>query len=179
MTSLFDLSIPVLTEVVQTTNQILQKGEAFARDRGLDPEALLDERVYPDMFDLRLQVTVVIIVARTTINQVAGGGKELAPIINERGQSLPKLYALVDETLAQLAAVQRGSVDGKEGVEVSCWFFSQDLRCSALDFVQKYALPTVYFHLSVTYAILRSKGAPIGKKDYVAVFMKDFALAAQ
>ncbi|KAK8126554.1 uncharacterized protein PG998_002313 [Apiospora kogelbergensis] len=163
MTSLYNLSIPVLTEVLQTTRQVLEKGEAFARARGLDPETLLSERVYPDMFDLRLQITVILV--------------ELAAKITERGQSLEKMYTLLDETLAQLTTVRSADVDGKERVDVSCWFFNQCLRCSALDFVQKYALPTVYFHhLSVTYAILRSKGAPLGKKDYVAVFMKDFAL---
>ncbi|KAK8095682.1 hypothetical protein PG999_013704 [Apiospora kogelbergensis] len=176
MTSLYNLSIPVLTEVLQTTRQVLEKGEAFARARGLDPETLLSERVYPDMFDLRLQITVILVVARTTINELAGGGQELAAKITERGQSLEKMYTLLDKTLAQLTTVRSADVDGKERVEVSCWFFNQCLRCSALDFVQKYALPTVYFHLSVTYAILRSKGAPLGKKDYVAVFMKDFAL---
>lgn len=32
----------------------------------------------------------------------------------------------------------------------------------------------MYFHLNITYAILRQMGAPLGKWDYIEVFQESF-----
>ncbi len=33
------------------------------------------------------------------------------------------------------------------------------------------AVPNLFFHLTTAYAILRSKGVPLGKKDYIGSFL--------
>jgi hypothetical protein len=174
MTSLYLLSIPVLIDVLKTISVVLKKGEAFARDRGITEADFLNERVYPDMFNLRLQIVVILIVSRNTIGQLSG---KAVPDIPQRDQTLAQLHSQIDETMQYLTDVKREDVDGKEDQEVSCIFFEEDLRASAREYVQGYTVPTVYFHLSVLYSILRGLGFPVGKKDYACVFMRGFKLA--
>ena len=42
---------------------------------------------------------------------------------------------------------------------------------SAQDSALNQGIPNFFFHLQTAYAILRAKGVPIGKKDYIAAFI--------
>ncbi|KAF3010357.1 hypothetical protein E8E14_009224 [Neopestalotiopsis sp. 37M] len=119
MTSLYNLSVPVLREVLETTTHVLNKGEAFAKEHEISDADLIHERLYPDMFNLRLQILVILIVSRTTVTTLTG--KDV-PGIPERDQSLNKLHSLIDETIEILAAVLPQEVDGKENQATSFIF---------------------------------------------------------
>jgi hypothetical protein len=38
---------------------------------------------------------------------------------------------------------------------------------SGKDYLLRFALPNFYFHLTAAYSILRQKGVPLGKEDYL------------
>ena len=38
---------------------------------------------------------------------------------------------------------------------------------TAEGFIQSFSLPNFYFHATTAYDILRSKGAPLGKRDFL------------
>lgn len=40
-----------------------------------------------------------------------------------------------------------------------------------VNYVTCMVLPNLFFHVSTTYAILRMKGVPLGKMDYLTPFM--------
>jgi hypothetical protein len=42
----------------------------------------------------------------------------------------------------------------------------------AVDYAVGYLAPNLYFHLTTAYDILRSKGVPLGKADYLSTFVK-------
>jgi len=174
MTSLYDISIPVLTNIVKTTLSVLQKGEAWAKENNVKTSDLLARRIYEDMFPLTIQVIIVANVSKKTIERLTGIPH---PDIEDFNKTLEELYAILDQTLKELAAVRRTDVvEGRESVQVSCMFFGKEYKATALEYVQGYAIPTVYFHLSTTYAILRGQGVPIGKWDYQTEFFKAFKL---
>lgn len=79
----------------------------------------------------------------------------------------------VTETLASLAAVKPEDVNGKEGEIVQAMMgpgFTPSMK--AVDYVQGYLLPNVYFHVTTLYGILRNKGLELGKKDFLGLFVK-------
>lgn len=41
----------------------------------------------------------------------------------------------------------------------------------ALPYVTGMVLPNLFFHVSTAYAILRMKGVPVGKLDYLRAYM--------
>jgi hypothetical protein len=53
-----------------------------------------------------------------------------------------------------------GSPLGPRSVEVTA-------QASALN----QGVPNFFFHLNIAYAILRSKGVPLGKRDYIGSFL--------
>lgn len=42
-----------------------------------------------------------------------------------------------------------------------------ELRFSGIDYMNGWALPNFYFHLTTTYNILRHNGVPLGKLDFL------------
>ncbi len=47
------------------------------------------------------------------------------------------------------------------------------MNLTAKAYVFNYAIPNFFFHVQTTYAILRMKGVPLGKQDYLASFMQE------
>ncbi|MFN5667800.1 DUF1993 family protein, partial [Bradyrhizobium sp.] len=54
--TLYDASVPVFRQMLDALADLLHKGESHARERGLDPDAMLAARLAPDMLTLVGQV---------------------------------------------------------------------------------------------------------------------------
>ena len=61
MTSpLYQASVPVLTQMLTALSGVLQKAEAHVVAKNIDPNALLQARLFPDMFPLVRQVQIAV-----------------------------------------------------------------------------------------------------------------------
>ncbi|KAK6223915.1 hypothetical protein LQW54_000059 [Pestalotiopsis sp. IQ-011] len=176
MPSLYDISVPVLTDTLKTVRGILRKGVDHAASHNISDAALLDARLAPDMSPLPNQIMIMHAVVGIFAEKVAGWptttrfDKLLSPYEGTVGG----LFDLIDGAVRDLEAIKRDSVDGREETEFTFNIGKQVRRANALDYVQKYSVPYLYFHLNITYAILRQMGAPLGKWDYLDVFQKSF-----
>ena len=54
--TLFEATIPRFAQTIGAMADILERGRAFCAAQGLDPEALADTRLCPDMQPLRFQI---------------------------------------------------------------------------------------------------------------------------
>ncbi|KAK5630299.1 hypothetical protein RRF57_006014 [Xylaria bambusicola] len=91
--------------------------------------------------------------------------------------SLDDLKTYVAETIATLESVKPEEVNGKEG-EVFQAMLGQDDQgkplfksMKAINFIEGYVKPNVFFHLTTLYDLLRWKGLSIGKGDYLGAFL--------
>ncbi|KAI1462938.1 uncharacterized protein F4812DRAFT_448604 [Daldinia caldariorum] len=111
MTSLYDLTIPVLTRVLRTEEHLLKKAEEYSKSTGTPIEELLTARLAPDMFSLSKQVGITVYFARTAAHLLAGS--ELVP--TELGEwSLEENYSNIAQALKSLADIKPEAVNGKE-----------------------------------------------------------------
>jgi hypothetical protein len=163
-TSLYDLTIPVFIRNLETLDKILTKGEAFAAEKGIDPADLLTARLYDDMAPLVSQIQRVSDSAKGTAVRL--GGVENVVMADEES-SFADLHARIAKTIAFLRTVSRDAIDGKEDVPVTLKTPSRSFDFTGLDFVQTFVLPNFYFHMTTAYGLLRMKGVPLGKMDYL------------
>jgi len=49
---------------------------------------------------------------------------------------------------------------------------SVNMELAAKDYYLGYALPNFFFHIQTAYAILRMKGVPLGKRDFLTAFLQ-------
>ncbi|KAK8096187.1 helix-turn-helix-domain containing protein type [Apiospora kogelbergensis] len=175
MSSLYDISIPVYTDITKTAVSILKKGEEHFKSQGKDTAELLKLKIADDMLPLNMQILIIVMTGRKLVERVANAAPVDTPINQE--YTLAELQGLLDAQLAELAKVDRAQVDGREQTEVPCKFGPEEYKSSALDYVSGYPIPTGYFHLNMLYALLRGAGVPLGKRDYMAEFMKKMTKA--
>ncbi len=163
--SLYAASIPVLKQMLNGVSGILRKAEDHAVAKNIDPQALLQARLYPDMFPLVRQIQVAGDFARSIPARLSGTDVPKHP---DTETSFSDLQALLTETIAYLDSFTPTQIDGNESREIVLRAGTPNERkLQGLSYLLNYGLPQFFFHVTTTYAILRHNGVEIGKRDYM------------
>lgn len=164
--SLYDVSVPLFIRYLGNLAGILDKGRAFADERGLAHEALLEARLYEDMHPLARQVQLASDAAKFTA--VRAGQVETVVMADDEA-SFADLQARIEKTVDFLETVPADSMDGREEAEIVLKLPNNSFTFTGSDYVLGFAIPNFYFHVTTAYAILRHKGVPLGKRDFLKI----------
>jgi hypothetical protein len=162
--SMYQASVPVFARLLRNLHGILEKAQAHALARGIDPQVLAASRLYPDMFPLTRQVQIACDSARLAVARLAG---ITAPSIPDTETTLPELVIRVDQTVAFINTMVATQIDDSENREIVLNLPSGRVTLSGLDYLRFHALPNCYFHVTTTYNILRHNGVELGKRDFL------------
>jgi len=162
--SLYDATVMNYLQTVSAIEAVLARGLDHCKEHGIDPQQLVETRIYPDMLPFQFQVTQVVkhslgaIEAARTGVFAPGRGSELDYA------GLQKAVSEARETLSKLSPEE---INGYAGRDVNFEFNERSIPFTAEGFFLSFSLPNFYFHASMAYAILRSKGVPLGKRDFM------------
>ncbi|UAJ11675.1 DUF1993 domain-containing protein [Glacieibacterium megasporae] len=163
--SLYTATVPAFRQIVDSLAAFVAKGEAFAETNGIDPATLVNAKLAPDMLGFAYQVKSVTVHSVGAIAGVRAG--EFAPDMTPPPTDFAALHALLAETSATLAAIDPAEIDGFVGGDMAFVFREHRMPYFAEDFLLSFSLPNFYFHATTAYDILRWKGVPLGKRDYI------------
>lgn len=163
--SLYDATVPQFRQTLGATLSLLGKAEEFLAQRGLAPEELLGARLAGDMLPFPYQVRFVAMHSQGALEGVRSG--RYSPDRSAPPLGFAALRACLDEALAAVNAATPGEVNAFAGREVH--FEAGDIRMdfAAEDFLLSFSLPNFFFHATTAYDLLRMKGVPIGKRDFL------------
>jgi hypothetical protein len=162
--SMYQASAPRFANSLKNLSAILDKAQAFAEEKKLDPAVLPGCRLVADMFPLSRQVQIACDTAKGAVARLAGVD---IPKHDDTEQTLAELKARIAKTLAFIEGVQPAQLDGSEEREVVLRQRGQDVRFNGLQYLLGFALPNFYFHVTTAYGILRANGAGLGKRDFI------------
>ena len=165
--SLYTASVPVFRQILGSLAALLEKAESHADLKKIDPDALLQARLFPDMFPLVRQVQLATDFAKGAAARLAGIE---VPRFEDNERDFAGLQARLEKTLAFLDSVAREAIDGGAAREVTVGTGANQRQFQGLPYLLHYALPQFYFHATTAYAILRHNGLDIGKRDFVGTF---------
>lgn len=166
--SMYAASIPVFKQMLNSLNDILSKAEAHAVDKKIDPNALLQARLFPDMFSLTKQVQIASDFAKGISARLAGVS---VPSYEDNEQSFSELHARVAKTLAFISELTPERIDGSEEREIVIFAGTpREHKFPGLSYLLHYGMPQFFFHVTTAYAILRHNGIELGKRDFVGKF---------
>jgi uncharacterized protein len=164
--SLYQISIPLMLRQLRALSAILDKAIAHASEQKFEPAALLQARLYPDMYDFIRQV-------QTVTDMAKGGAARLAnvevPKMDDTEVSFDDLKARLAKTIAFLESLKPAQIDGGEDVEVQIPVGRETRTMKALAYWQGFVLPNFYFHAAMAYGLLRHNGVPVGKRDFLGL----------
>jgi hypothetical protein len=77
------------------------------------------------------------------------------------------LQALVREARDELSVLRPEAVNALLGHDLTFRVGDRTLTFTAEGFLMSFSLPNFFFHATTAYDILRQKGAPLGKRDFM------------
>lgn len=170
--SMYQASVPAFTQMLTALSTVLDKAEAHAAARKIDPAVLLGTRLFPDMFPLTRQVQIACDFAKGTTARLAGAE---VPAYADTETSFAQLKERIAKTQAFIAAFTPSQIDGSEQRDITLKAGARELHFKGQPYLVGFALPNFYFHASVAYAILRASGVELGKMDFLGLSQQQAA----
>lgn len=166
--TMYAASVPLLNQMLASLASVLAKAEAHASAKKIDPPALLQARLFPDMLSLSRQVEVACDFAKGISARLAGMA---VPVYDDKPQTFAECQALIAKTLAFVATVQPAQMEGAVSREIVIQAGTpRERKFIGQDYLVHYGLPQFLFHITTAYAILRHNGVELGKKDYMGSY---------
>ena len=162
-TTLFTF-VGLYDRVLATCDHILTKGEAFAAEKGIESSEILDWKLVDDMNPLRFQLMVVINFTRNWPARVVG--LPLPGDVDSEATDLPGFHTAIADARAWLAALKPEQLEGGDDAALTHKLREgMEPTFPGGQWMTVFGATNIYFHMSIAYAILRSKGVKIGKSD--------------
>ena len=163
--SFYDASVASYVQILGALAGVLDKGLAHCRAKGIDPETIVETRLTPDMLPFSFQIHSV---AHHSLGAIEGIKRGVFSPPGERPpHSYAQLQTVVTDTLERLKKFTPEEVNALESNDVVFEIRGMKMPFTASGFLLSFSLPNFYFHATTAYDILRSKGTPIGKRDFM------------
>ncbi len=162
--SMYNALVPGLSNTLQALSAVLAKGAAHCEARKIDPNALLQSRVFPDMFPLTRQVQIACDMAKGGVARLAGVDN---PKFDDSETTFEQLQDRIARTLAFMHSVSPDQIDGSEAKVITLPLPSRTLEFTGQQYLTTFVIPNVYFHATTAYNLLRQGGVDIGKRDFL------------
>jgi len=166
--SLYAASIPVFKQMLTALSDVLAKAEAHATEKNIQPEALLQARLFPDMLPFTRQVQIAVDFAKGASARLAG--LEI-PKYDDTETTFAELQALLAKALAFIGSIKPEQVDGNEELQIVLRPGTpKEKTLSGQTYLLGYSLPQFFFHVTTAYDLLRHNGVEIGKRDFMGTY---------
>ena len=165
--SFYDATVPAFLQILGSLDGLLTKAEAHCKAKNIQPEVLLNARLFPDMLPLSRQVQLACDFAakgcaRLTHNEVSS--------VPDTEKTFEELKQRLAKTIDYLKAFTPAQFEGADMKDVTFPAGpNNSITLKGQQFVSRFAFPNFYFHATTTHGILRHNGVEIGKRDFLGV----------
>jgi uncharacterized protein len=144
--SMFKISVPIFVQFLTGLSAVLEKAAAHCETKKIEPAALLNARLFPDMFPLVRQV-------RAATDHAVNAAARLAGAEPLKFDNNEASFGELRERIGKAVEITFPSGATRD-------FTGQSLLLGN-------ALPNFYFHCTTAYDILRHCGVEVGKRDFM------------
>jgi hypothetical protein len=161
---MYQASAPRFIHTLNALSAILDKAQAHAEMKKIDPLAMTAFRLFPDMLPMTRQVQIATDSAKGCMARLAG--VEI-PKYEDTEQTFTELKARVAKTVAFVGTFKPAQIDGTEEKDIVLKVGGNDMTFKGMQYLLGFAYPNFYFHVTTAYNMLRHNGVEIGKKDFL------------
>jgi hypothetical protein len=161
---LHEILVPTYLHGFDRLTHFLRKARDYADEKGIAHAELVGARLIDDMFPLSAQVQRASDTAKLSGERLSG---QTAPGMPDTEQTFDELHARIGATMAYLRSIDPQALNSAASRTVTLTFGKTRVEFGGADYVLQFALPNFHFHIVTAYAILRQKGVPLGKLDYL------------
>ena len=162
--SLYEITIPVMIAGFGNMSKFLDRGRAYADEKGIAHAELLNARLADDMMTLVQQVQRASDTARLAAVRVGQVDNVAMP---DGETTFADLQARISATVSFLAAVPPSAYEGRADAKVVAQFAGVQRIFTGCSYLLEFSLPNFFFHVTTAYDLLRHLGVPLGKLDFL------------
>lgn len=158
--------VPNWLQQLHAVRALLDKAEAWAGEQGTDEADLLGARLTGDMLPLAYQLKSCWVHTAGAIEACREG--QFSPSMLEPPMTFAGLRAGLGEAISKLETLDAEELE--DMAERGMFFVFGDqyrLEFTVQDFLLSFSNPNAFFHAATAYGILRIKGLPLGKRDFM------------
>ena len=163
--SMHAMSVELFANALSNLAHVLAKGEASATARKIDPAVLLAARLAPDMLPLVRQVQIACDNSKGCVARLAGKEPQR---FEDNEKSFEELGTRIARTIDYIKSFPASALEASEERDIKLPTGERTLEFKGLDYLQRWAIPNFFFHLTTAYDILRHNGVELGKRDFIA-----------
>ena len=165
--SFYDATVPVFQQTLGALSGLLSKAEAYCKARKIEPEVLLNARLYPDMLPLSKQVQLVCDFAVKGCARLTGSE---APSMPDTEKTFDELKQRIAKTLDYVKTFKPAQFEGADAKDVTFPVGpNNSMTLKGQEFINRFSFPNLYFHAATAHGILRHNGVEIGKRDFLGI----------
>lgn len=162
--SMFHASIPVSIRALSNLAEVLKKGQAHAKSKGVEDSTMLQTRLVPDMLPLVKQVQIACDMAARGAARLAG----VEPMSFEDNEvTFEQLFARIQRAVDYVKSFKPEQIDGSETRDIQLKTRNGEMHFEGQAYLLHFVLPNLFFHCTTAYAILREAGTELGKQDFL------------
>jgi hypothetical protein len=162
--SFYELSVPTFLQSVRAVRGFLERAAKHCAETGVDPDDLVHARLFEDMAPFHFQIEAA------WHHSVWGLEAARTGVFSPPALIGPVPFAGLQEMIAKaesaLEPLTPDEVNGWAGKKLDLQIGPRKLAFTSETFILSFSLPNFYFHAVTAYDILRSRGVPLGKRDY-------------
>lgn len=162
MSDLYEDFVPTFIQIAEAQLGLMDKAEAHCAAKGTTTDALLNDRLAPDMLPLKFQYVML---ARHSAGALARVTGKTAPATEE--ETFSALRAQLSDSIAFMKTLKPEDFSGVEAKPIKMELRVGVMHFNGRDYLASFAMPNFMFHASIAYALLRRAGAEVGKRDFM------------
>ncbi|MCJ2135600.1 DUF1993 domain-containing protein [Methylobacterium sp. J-026] len=163
-TSFYELSVPTFLQTVRAVAGFLDRANRHCAELGADPDELVGARLYDDMAPFHFQIEAAWHHAVWGLEAAKTGVFEPPGLVGP--VPFVELQVMMDKAEATLEAYVPDEVNTWTGRDLDLQIGPRRVAFTSETLILSFSLPNFHFHAVTAYDILRSRGVPIGKRDY-------------
>jgi hypothetical protein len=163
--SLYDATVRSFLQVLGAVSGVLEKGKTHMQANGVDPDSVVERRVYDDMLPFRFQIVSVAHHSQGALRGAKAGVFSPPGAVGDLDYAA--LQKLVADAQAELSSLSPDEVNALEGRDMVFQIGERRMPFTVEGFLLSFSTPNLHFHATTAYDILRGQGVPLGKRDYM------------
>jgi hypothetical protein len=163
--SYYQLAVENNLRILHNLSHLLDKAAAYCAELKIEERALLEARLFPDMFPLVRQIQAVSDMTQGCAARLIGQ----EPLnLESKETSFAELQKRITQSAVYLKAVKETDFAGCESREVHAPHRDKPMRGEV--FLLCHALPNIFCPTPTACNLLRHNGVPVGKADFLGPF---------
>ncbi|MEM8726014.1 MAG: DUF1993 domain-containing protein [Pseudomonadota bacterium] len=164
--SLHQAFVPSAQQILTGLSGLVDKAETYARDNGMDASELIDAKLAEDMWSLPWHVRACWVHSKLVLDLLPSG--EFSPDFTDLPKDWDAMRAMIADAQETLAAATPEALEDVSEKTIGFVLGGKRLmELTGANFLLSFSQPNFYFHATTFYDILRMKGLPLGKMEFM------------